>query len=44
MLMSIADVCEYLSVSRRTVYRYMHRRIPGACETAPGAKVAAWGY
>ena len=25
MLMSIADVCEYLSVSRRTVYRYMQR-------------------
>ena len=23
MLMSIADICEYLSVSRRTVYRYM---------------------
>ena len=44
MLMSIADVCEYLSVSRRTVYRYMQRAGFPRLQTAPGAKVAAWGY
>ena len=45
MLMSIADVCEYLSVSRRTVYRYMQRAgFPRLQKQLPAPRCGGVGY
>ena len=44
MLMSIADVRIPVRVAPNGLSIHAAGGVPGACETAPGAKVAAWGY